>query len=185
MELQHVRNLLRIVKTRIDDELELQAQMAETISSHVATMNSRQLEAKAELERVEARLCLQFRNSDSKMPANEIDARTKLDTSRIHAFGAFQKARHEYEEWLGAQDAWRQRGFALSKLGDIYVAGYFDAQQTSAGNTHVVPPEMTRATRVDRSETVERAVQARREERAARFNSPDPAPSRVQVRARG
>lgn len=178
-DLNQLRNQLRINRHRLDEELELQPYVAEQISREVATLNSRQLEAKEELARVEARLYLNLRDGADKITANEIDAKVKRDRDRIQANGSYQALRHEYEVWLGMQDAWRQRGFAIKNLCELFCADYFAQTQTSV-TTDIRAPRPGR-------DRVEAAINQHKEERTARraaslMSQDDPPAARTRVR---
>ena len=56
MELSQVRNMLRINKHRLDDELELHAEVLDRVGQEVVKRNSRMIELKKRLEEVEAKV---------------------------------------------------------------------------------------------------------------------------------
>lgn len=120
-----VRAILMIAKNRLDDELELQPQTMYDISESVALSAARVAGAKNELEEVEAELFLDYKGSGDKKTEAQIKAEIVLDPSRKSAFIKLVNARRDHEEWQGLYEAWKQRGYTLSNLGELYRANYF------------------------------------------------------------
>jgi hypothetical protein len=131
MDIDQIRNQLRINRHRLDEELELQAFVADQIANQVARLNSKQLSLADALKGVEARLLLDFRDSEEKLTVAEIDAKIRRHRDRSTAFSDFQTARYQHDEWTGLQDAWRQRSYALKDLANLYSSDYFAATQVS------------------------------------------------------
>lgn len=129
-----VHNMLRINRYRLDEELELQGEVAAHIAREVAKTNSRMIEAADKLKRLEGELLLNFRSDRvEKETAPEINARVLLDRERIAAFGVLQAARYQHEEWTGLQEGWKQRSHALSRLSELHSTDYF-SQRTVTVN---------------------------------------------------
>lgn len=119
------RNMLRIDRHRLDEELEIQSEIMDRLSQRVISLNTKQLEAKEELSRTEARLTLDVDDGSTKMTAAQVAATVKRHSDRRRAFQLYSEARHEYEEWEALRDAWKGRGFALKTLADLYTSNYF------------------------------------------------------------
>ena len=117
--------MLKINRHRLDDELEINSEIADKIGQRVAKLNSWQLEAKRQLEITDAKVIARLKDADPKMtnPIAEKEARSSRDYET--AWKAFQTARLEYEEWESIQKAWYQRGFDLKALGDLFGNQYF------------------------------------------------------------
>lgn len=120
--LANYRNLLGINKLRLDDELEVQAQYQEQISTETTRANTRMLEKKDELQRVEARLVEDFREGATKDLA---EAKAKRHPDRRKAWDEYQRAREEHELWDGMLNAWKTKGFKLADLGALFGSDYF------------------------------------------------------------
>jgi hypothetical protein len=123
-DIQHYRAQLRTNRLRLDEDLEVQAEMQEQISSRVSRMNTKVLEAKEQLALVEARLT-QDLGEEQKLTVAELAAKVRRHRDRIEAFRAWMDAREEHEEWQGLLDAWKSKGFAMKDLGGLYASQYF------------------------------------------------------------
>lgn len=124
------RNLLMIHKHRLDDELEIQAQVMDQISTQVVIQNSRSLEAKEALSQIESRLLEDARDSDTKVTVSQAEAIVKRNPERRRTWEKYQQARAEHEAWVGMLEAWRQRGYSIKTLADLYAAQYFTIDST-------------------------------------------------------
>lgn len=123
--IESYRGMLPVNKHRLDDELEIQPDIMDRIATQVVIRNSRMIGAKEELAKVEGRLVEDLRDGDTKTTIGVIDAKIKRDPGRIRAWQEYQKARSEHEEWAGLLDAWKQKGYAIKTLADLYAAQYF------------------------------------------------------------
>jgi len=132
-DIRSYRNMLRVNKHRLDDELEVQSQVMDDISSRLTILNSRTLEANDALKLVEARLFRELKDDSEKLTDKAADALVKQDPERKRAWQAAQAARAEHEDWSGLYDAWKARGFALRELCGLYVAQYFTIDSFTSG----------------------------------------------------
>lgn len=125
MNIDQARNMLRINRHRLDDELEINAQTGEEIGRETAKRNSRQLEAKKTLDQTEARVVAELREDDAKLgvAAAEKEARRHRDV--VAAWNAYAVARQEHEEWEVVYKAWIGRGHDLKALGLLFANQYF------------------------------------------------------------
>lgn len=126
------RAMLQIVKHRLDDELEIQPQVMQRIATQVVIHNSRMLQAKEDLAQLEARLLLDYKDSDEKITVQMINAKIMRSPARISAWQKYQEARATHEDWVGLLDAWKGKGFALKTLSDLYQAQYFSVDYTGS-----------------------------------------------------
>lgn len=122
---------LRVDKHRLDDELEVQAESQYHISQEVARKNSDVQAAKDALAAVEARLTLDLKSHEPKLTAEQLKALVQRHRDRAAAWQAWAAAREEYEMWLGLLEAWRQKGYALSKLAELHGQQYYAPSSTS------------------------------------------------------
>lgn len=128
--LDQYRAMLRVNKHRLDDELEIQPDIMDRISTQVVIHSSKALEAKDELAKLEGRLAEGFRDDDAKLTVGAIDAKVKRDPERVRAWQKYQLARAEHEGWVGLLEAWRQKGYSIKTLADLYAAQYFTLSST-------------------------------------------------------
>ena len=137
---EQYRAMLPVHKHRLDDELEVQAQIMEQIISETVRQNARMLESKLNLEKVEGRLLAEFKEDDPKMTVQQLDAKVKRDADRNRAWEIYLANISEHGKWQGLQDSWRQKGFSIKTLADLYSAQYFQLsshqvhQRTERGN---------------------------------------------------
>ena len=160
--IEQYRGMLTVNKHRLDDELEIQADIMGRISDQVVIANSRAIEAKDQLAAVEARLQIELKESDPKITVAMMEAESKTHRKRVAAWQALQAARAEHESWAGLLEAWKERGRAMKLLGDLYGAQYWT--HTSIGvqeRTQRSMDETTDALRAQmrRSGHQDRAVQ--------------------------
>lgn len=124
--LQDYRNMLRLDRYRLDDELQIQAEVMDRISQEVNKLNSRMLAAKEELLRVEARLMVDIaEDATAKMTVAQLDAAVRRHRDRMAAWSSYDAARYAFDEWEALRDAWKQRGFSIKTLADLYTSQYF------------------------------------------------------------
>lgn len=126
--LEQYRNLLRIDKLRLDDELEIQAEMQERIGAEVARLNTRMIEAKDELTCTEARLIEEFKDGSTVAVA---DAKAKRHPDRRRAWEKYQAQREVHELWANLQSAWITKGYKLADLGQLFGSDYFAIKSIS------------------------------------------------------
>lgn len=131
MDINLIRNQLRINRHRLDEELELQAYVAEQISTEVAKLKSRTEAANEALKDIEARLVLDMRDEGNKQTVAEMTARIQRDRTRKAQADQVAVVKHELLVWEGLQEAWKQRSFALRNLASLYSSDYF-AQMTQS-----------------------------------------------------
>lgn len=136
MTLDDYRHQLPVNKYRLDDELELQPDLMMRIASEVTIRKSRELEAKDELARAEAHLAEEFREDAEKGKATkgEIDGYVLRHPERREAWRKYQAARSDHENWSSLLDAWRERGFVMKHLTDLWVAQYFSRDSLSGSS---------------------------------------------------
>lgn len=132
--LEQVRGLLSPNKHRLDDELELQPDMYERISAIVTAKNSRMLEAKEDLARIEGRVLEDIREGDAKITVDVANGRMRRNPERVRAWQAFQDAREALESWQGVLEAWKQKGYSIKTLSELYSAQYFGVSPNNITN---------------------------------------------------
>lgn len=125
MELHAIRQMLRINRHRLDEELEIHSQMMDTIGQEVVRLNSKAIELKKKLEETEAKVVERIKDQDPKMTNPQAERECKRDREYSAAWSAHQQARHEHDEWELIAKAWYQRGFDLKALGELFAAQYF------------------------------------------------------------
>lgn len=120
MDINQIRNMLRINRHRVDEELELQPEIAESIGRECARLSARVTSLADELKRIEGRRYLELREQGEKMTEKEIDHTVRRDRDRMAAFEKHTHAVHDLAEWEALRDAWTQRSYALSKIAELW-----------------------------------------------------------------
>lgn len=134
LTIDHVRNMLRTNKHRLDDELEIQPEMMQRIADHAVMAESRAMEAKDALARVEARIADDAKEDDPKLSLDLIAGKVRRHAERIRAWDKYVAANAEHGTWRSALESWRQKGFSLKTLADLHAAQYFSANSASSGS---------------------------------------------------
>ena len=129
---EQFRAMLPVNKHRLDDELEIQAQFMEQISSETIRQNARMLEVKSNLEKLDGRLAAEFRDDEPKATVGAIEAMVKRDAGRVKQWEIYLAALSEHLKWQGLLDAWRQKGYSIKTLADLYSAQYFQLSSHQA-----------------------------------------------------
>ena len=122
-DIDFYRSRLPVNKSLLDDELEVQSQYQEQISQRVTQANTQMLQAKNRLDRVTG-LAMQGIKADKTsdtVAANLV----KSDPQHIEAWGQYQAARAQHEDWVGLYAAWQGRGYSIKDLVSLYGAQYF------------------------------------------------------------
>lgn len=135
-DLETFRRLLRPNKHNLDEELEIQAEVMGRISDCMAHAGARAAEAEQDLKAVEARLYQQFKSDDEKRTDKALESAIKRHQDRVRASEKSIALGRELAQWQGLYDAWRARGFSISKLCDLYVAQYFTKDSHSSKVDH-------------------------------------------------
>jgi hypothetical protein len=131
MNIKDYRGMLMISKHRLDDELEIQAEIQDRIATQKALANTKQLEAKDLLMRKEGRLAEDLRDDEPKLTVGAINAKVARDPERMKAWDHYQAMRAEHEAWEGLHEAWKSRGYNLKAMADLWQAGYWTSDSYS------------------------------------------------------
>lgn len=134
MTLEEVGRLVPINKHNLDEELATQAEVMFRIAEAKAKAASRMQDAKDALATEEARLYIGERRSGEKMTALEMTSKVQASPRRLKAYDAYQEARHAAEQWDDLFEIWKQRGFALRTLTDLYLGNYYTSDSRTGGS---------------------------------------------------
>lgn len=139
------RAMLPTNKHRLDDELEMQAQVMEDISSEVVKQNQRVQTTKLSLDQVEARLAANIRDDEARITAAQVEGKVKRDPEWIKARQLYVNAVADHGQWVGLLEAWRQKGYSIKTLADLYAAQYFtiSSHQARERSTQVKPRDQS------------------------------------------
>ena len=132
MSIESFRKMLPVRKHHLDEELEIQAQTMDEISQQVAAWNHRMLEAKEALAQTEARLADDLRDGDVKLTKDQLEAKVRRSRERGAAWDTYQRARGQHEEWSMLLECWRNKGYSIKTLADLYSSDYFAATASSS-----------------------------------------------------
>ena len=127
---------LRVNKHRLDDELEEQPDIMGRISNKVAALSYAVNQSKDDLARTEARLGEHYRETDAKITVAGVDAKVRRDPDRAAAWQVYQNELQEFGRWKGLLAAWKQRGYSMKTLSDLYAANYFSVDSHRAPDSY-------------------------------------------------
>lgn len=147
--------MLRTNKHRLDDELEIHAEMQERISAELNHAAARMHEAEEALKRCESRLTLEFREQGDRGTMDDIKARVRRDTARREAWERLQERTSAHAEWEALLDAWKVKGYNVRDLALLYQSSYFamtehqlrHRNEVARGRSPEPPPEPQRPRR--------------------------------------
>jgi len=146
-DIDQYRRMLKTNKHRLDDELEIQAEVMERIASEVTKLNSKMIEAKEQLTQTEAKLFREIKDEDPKCTVDAANAALRTKKDRISKWEQFQLARHEHEEWQGLYESWKQKGYALKDLCELYGVQYFSLESHQKEQKQEAVQEVRRSIR--------------------------------------
>jgi hypothetical protein len=133
MNYEQLKKHVIIVKSRLDDELELQSAHLLNCIDEVALAIAKRDEAKEALQRVDSEIASELRAGEDKISESKIVTMLPLDERHIRAYRLLGAAKLEADRWTGMQEVFRQRGSMLKVLVDLYLSGYF-ANDNATGN---------------------------------------------------
>lgn len=157
MNYAEYRKLLVVNKHNLDAALEVSADIMERISAEVTRSAGEYRQCKDDLAAIEGELSADLKGE--KTNAEERAARIKRNPQRQARWKALQLAQLEAEQWSHLLDAWKQRGFSIKTLSDLYAANYFTV------NSHQARP--SEAATDSRRSAMHEARQSRQERAAA------------------
>ena len=129
-ELRTYITMLPIQKHRLDDELEVQADIMYRISENVVRRTSAANALKNELEKLDAVIISELKASGTKGAVSVLSGAAKGDKEREQLYDRYQVAVVDQQRWEGLLESWRARGFALTTLANLYSANYFSPTST-------------------------------------------------------
>ena len=150
LTLIELKKMLIINKHRLDDELEIQAQVQFEISSSLEIANARQSRLENEMEEYDAKLLLSLRKGDVKRTVAELQAEILTSGDHQPWLDDLHIAKHEAAQWHGMYEAWKQRGFALKSLADLSMSNYFVVDTTYEKNRGVIAESKLQRNTVNR-----------------------------------
>ncbi len=141
VELGFLERKLLIDKHQLDEELVHQAQTYNEIGSSAALAASQRDEAEDDMERVENELQLDLRREMDEAGTKYTEKSVNAQVA-IHA--RIQKAKKRYREAVlrtkqleHLRDAFKQRGYALSDLAELFQSGYYVRNSVSVSRNTV------------------------------------------------
>jgi len=69
----------------------------------------------------------------------EMNSRVELAPELTSAQRAAAMLKQDRDEWSSLRDAWKQRGYGLSKMVELYTAQYFSLSRSQGGHFNTVP----------------------------------------------
>ena len=131
------RSNLRIDKHALDREVCEQPEKSLNAGQEAARLASVRDFAKDRMKVVAAERALAIREEltaeGGRVTEAQIDARLTTDSERIDAHHEYIRAERDAAMAEAERDAWKERGYMLKSLGDLYAAGYW-ANASLAGD---------------------------------------------------
>lgn len=118
------RAALRVNKHRLDDELEVQAEIQEDIAQRVSALEAAVADAKDNLAKVEARLNEDFRDGE-RITKDAVEAKVRRHPDRNRAWEAHQQALRDHREFSDLLDAWKARAKDIQSLAKLFGDQYW------------------------------------------------------------
>lgn len=163
--LDQFRGMLRINKLRLDDELEIQAEIQEQIGREVARLSAQVQEAKDALIGAEGEFMDRAKERDPKATVDQLKGRMVDDARRRAAWERLSTLRLGHDEWDALLQAWITKGYKLADLGALYSSDYFAVRTVSR-------PDGERRRELDQREEQSREAIQRGQERQQRRDDP-------------
>ena len=135
MDYNTLRNHLLIVKTRLDEELEVQPQYLWIAGEGYAQAVSIRDALKEDIARVDSQIADELRSSEDKISEQRILSQIPLDKRHQIAVSKYNKSKLDCDKWYSLQESFRNRGVMLKSLVDLYIAGYYSKNSQTASET--------------------------------------------------
>jgi hypothetical protein len=133
MDLDVLKKHVIIVKSRLDDELEIQAAHMLNCTDELAMAVAKRDNLKEMLSRVDSEIAAELRSDEEKISEAKIVTLIPMDERHIKAFRAYIDAKLIADRWFGMQEVFRQRGSMLKVLVDLYLSGYYSKDGAEGG----------------------------------------------------
>jgi len=155
-----LRAALRIDRYNLDEDVERQPELFFEVAEAAALARSEQDQAKDSVDEVESRLDVHVREkaerNDERVTEKEIKARIRQHPERIAAMKNYLELKLETERLDQLRDSFKQRGYMLRELVQLYLSSYYQDATVSGSRADV------RDARADRSQ---RRMSEKRRER--------------------
>ncbi len=125
MDINDFERMLPIDKHRLDEELEVQAEVQWRIAERLAKSNADRDDLKDVYERVRAEVAEDVLLHTPGLAAAKVDAKVIVTPRRIRGWEDYLESKKVSERWYVLHEAWRARGFALKSLCDLSASNYF------------------------------------------------------------
>ena len=131
--LDEAKQLLRINKDALDEELERQSSIYSDISDCYVELLEKEHASKAAFEELEAALFLKYKTGTSdKLTVDHINALVKTDSEYIRQRNLYIKYTADAARWKGKTKAAEQKAKALDNLVYLFSKGYFGSQSLTS-----------------------------------------------------
>lgn len=129
--IEEFRDYLVIEKTALDEELSHQAELLFKISDEYALATALRDELKEKLAVVDAELDDEVRR-DIEIAGDKVTegmVKANIHTSKKHqqAYDAYARAKKRADRLLALKESFKDRGFMIRSLCDLFVSNYFEA----------------------------------------------------------
>lgn len=139
--LQYCESLLKIDEMALDKEIQQQPELYWQVSKQAALSLSHRDVLEAEVKRVESALSLDIRkhvSKDDKITENAIKALIQTNKQYLDAMDMYFTAKQEADLWEGLLKSFSNRGYALNKLCEMWLANYSQQNAVKHGTREEV-----------------------------------------------
>lgn len=155
--LEEFRQYLPVDKFGLDDELCQQSELLFKVSEAYEEALAKRDELKERLATIDAELDGEIREelekNDEKATDPKVKALVQADIKHQKAFTAYAQAKLLAGKLSALKDSFKDRGFMIRALGDLYVANYFEQKSVQGtSNTDTVVYHQRRARLADHRE---------------------------------
>ena len=127
--LKELEAKLQINQHALDEALREHPDLFYKVASELALAISNRDEAKQELDEIESEVDLEIRAEcarlGEKTTEKEVESHKKIDKRVKAANDTFLAERMNTGRWTALKEAYESRSYALSKLVDLYITGYY------------------------------------------------------------
>ena len=139
--LSELRAALKIDRYNLDEDVERQPELFFEVAEAAALARSEQDQAKDSVDEVESRLDVHVREkaerNDERVTEKEIKARIRQHPERIAAMKNYLGLKLETERLDQLRDSFKQRGYMLRELVQLYLSSYYQDASASGSSRGV------------------------------------------------
>lgn len=144
MDIEELRDLLKIDKHQLDAALEINASISDLITRRVAALRKQLGVAKRDADIAHIRAVTRVKKDDPGLTNPQAEKAALEDANLWAVQQGYMNLAQELEEWEGLQKTWYQRGFDLKVLGELYGHDYYTLDSVATTRPHASQREVDR-----------------------------------------